>query len=103
MIINLNGRIDSNNAAQVENDITEQLSGRDGAPVEIDASGLDTSGARVSFIDETKALRSELVESVNGSIEELDANSLREAERTRDALQTDFLSFKTATGTRIEG
>ncbi len=50
MIINLNGRIDSNNAAQVENDITEQLSGRDGAPVEIDASGLEyisSAGLRV--------------------------------------------------------
>ncbi|MBQ6263683.1 MAG: ATP-binding protein [Clostridia bacterium] len=50
MTIKLNGRIDSNNAAEIENDILAQLSGQEGAPVEIDASGLEyisSAGLRV--------------------------------------------------------
>ena len=50
MIIKLRGRIDSNNAAEIENGIMEQLSGHDGAPVEIDASELEyvsSAGLRV--------------------------------------------------------
>lgn len=50
MIIKLNGRIDSNNAAQVEKEIMAQLAGQTGAPVELDAAGLDyisSAGLRV--------------------------------------------------------
>ena len=50
MKIELNGRIDSNNAPQIEKTVLEQLEGQDGAPVEIDASGLEyisSAGLRV--------------------------------------------------------
>ena len=50
MIIKLSGRIDSNNASAVEEDIVNQLSGHDGEPVEIDASELEyvsSAGLRV--------------------------------------------------------
>ena len=50
MIIKLNGRIDSNNAAQVEKEITEQLAGQAGAPIVLDAAGLEyisSAGLRV--------------------------------------------------------
>ena len=50
MIIELNGRIDSNNAPQIEKTVLEQLEGQDGAPVVIDAGGLEyisSAGLRV--------------------------------------------------------
>ena len=50
MTIKLNGRIDSNNAAQVEKEITEQLAGQAGAPLELDAGKLEyisSAGLRV--------------------------------------------------------
>ena len=49
-VIVLNGRIDSNNAVQWEKDIMEQLAGKEGAPVTLDAAGLDyisSAGLRV--------------------------------------------------------
>ena len=39
--IPLNGRIDSNNASQVEKQIQEQLEGKNANEVVLDASGLD--------------------------------------------------------------
>ena len=50
MTIELNGKIDSNNAAQVEKEITEQLAGQAGAPLELDAGKLQyisSAGLRV--------------------------------------------------------
>ena len=50
MRIELNGRIDSNNAPEIEKTVMEQLEGQDGAPVELDASGLEyisSAGLRV--------------------------------------------------------
>ena len=50
MTIKLNGRIDSNNAPQVEKEILDQLAGQAGAPLELDASGLEyisSAGLRV--------------------------------------------------------
>lgn len=50
MTIVLKGRIDSGNAAQVENDILQQLSGTETAPVVLDAAALDyisSAGLRV--------------------------------------------------------
>ena len=50
MKIELNGRIDSNNAHEIEKMVMEQLEGQDGTPVEIDASGLayiSSAGLRV--------------------------------------------------------
>jgi anti-sigma B factor antagonist len=50
MAIQLQGRIDSNNAAQVEKEIAAQLAGQSGAPVELDATGLEyisSAGLRV--------------------------------------------------------
>ena len=50
MTITLKGRIDSNNAAQVEKEITEQLAGQAGAPQVLDAAGLEyisSAGLRV--------------------------------------------------------
>ena len=50
MMIKLSGRIDSNNAPQMEKEILEQLNGQDSATVEIDASGLQyisSAGLRV--------------------------------------------------------
>ena len=41
MSIELRGRIDSNNAAQVEKEILAKLEGQDGAPVLLDAAGLE--------------------------------------------------------------
>ena len=46
----LTGRIDSNNAAQVEKDMLSQLEGKSGSPVVLDASGLEyisSAGLRV--------------------------------------------------------
>jgi anti-sigma B factor antagonist len=46
----LNGRIDSGNAGQVEQDIMAMLAGKDGAPVVLDAAALDyisSAGLRV--------------------------------------------------------
>ena len=48
--IRLNGRIDSNNAASVEKDILDQLAGKGGDPVTLDAAGLQyisSAGLRV--------------------------------------------------------
>ncbi len=50
MMIKLSGRIDSNNAPQMEKEFLEQLNGQDNASVEIDASGLQyisSAGLRV--------------------------------------------------------
>ena len=50
MKIKLNGRVDSNNAAQIEKEIMEQLTGRSGEPVELDAAALEyisSAGLRV--------------------------------------------------------
>ena len=50
MKIKLNGRIDSNNAAQVEKEILEQLAGQASEPLELDAAGLEyisSAGLRV--------------------------------------------------------
>ncbi len=50
MRIELNGRIDSNNAPQIEKTVLEQLEGQDGASVVIDAGGLEyisSAGLRV--------------------------------------------------------
>ena len=50
MRIELNGRIDSNNAAGIERTVLERLEGQNGAPVEMDASGLtyiSSAGLRV--------------------------------------------------------
>ena len=50
MKIKLNGRIDSNNAAQVEKEILEQLDGQASEPLELDAAGLEyisSAGLRV--------------------------------------------------------
>jgi len=50
MMIELNGRIDSNNAPQIEKMVLEQLEGQDGAPVVIDAGSLEyisSAGLRV--------------------------------------------------------
>ena len=50
MTIELRGRIDSNNASQVENGILEQLSGKTGEPVVLDAQALEyisSAGLRV--------------------------------------------------------
>ena len=50
MIIKLCGRIDSNNAPQLENEIQARLAGQDTAPVEVDAAGLEyisSAGLRV--------------------------------------------------------
>ncbi|MBR5740553.1 MAG: anti-sigma factor antagonist, partial [Firmicutes bacterium] len=50
MKIELKGRIDSNNAPQIENEIMEKLAGEKGEPVEIDAAGLEyisSAGLRV--------------------------------------------------------
>jgi len=50
MMIELNGRIDSNNAPQIEKTVLEQLEGQDGAPVVIDAGSLEyisSAGLRV--------------------------------------------------------
>ncbi len=50
MAIKLNGRIDSNNASAVEAEIMAQLAGQDGAPVVLDAEGLEyisSAGLRV--------------------------------------------------------
>ncbi|MBP5353913.1 MAG: anti-sigma factor antagonist [Lachnospiraceae bacterium] len=50
MTITLKGRIDSNNAVAVENEITEQLAGKEGEPVVLDAAGLEyisSAGLRV--------------------------------------------------------
>ena len=50
MRIELNGRIDSNNAPEIEKTVLERLEGQDGVPVEIDASGLEyisSAGLRV--------------------------------------------------------
>ena len=49
-VIPLTGRIDSNNAARWEKDMMAQLAGKAGAPVTLDASGLDyisSAGLRV--------------------------------------------------------
>ncbi len=49
-VIHLSGRIDSNNAAQIEKDVMAQLAGKAGAPVTLDADGLDyisSAGLRV--------------------------------------------------------
>jgi uncharacterized protein (TIGR02172 family) len=48
--IKLQGRIDSSNAVQVEKEITQQLDGRSGEPVELDASDLEyisSAGLRI--------------------------------------------------------
>ncbi|MBO6039967.1 MAG: anti-sigma factor antagonist [Oscillospiraceae bacterium] len=50
MTIELKGRIDSNNAAQVEKSILEQLNGKDGEPAVLDAAALEylsSAGLRV--------------------------------------------------------
>lgn len=50
MRIELNGRIDSNNAPEIEKMVLERLEGQEGASVEIDASGLEyisSAGLRV--------------------------------------------------------
>ena len=50
MTISLNGRIDSANAAQTEQDIMTQLAGQEVPPLEVDASGLEyisSAGLRV--------------------------------------------------------
>jgi len=50
VVLKLSGRIDSNNAAQVEKDLMEKLEGKKGVPVELDAEGLDyisSAGLRV--------------------------------------------------------
>ena len=50
MTIVLSGRIDSNNAAAVEKDILDQLTGQDGAPVVLDAEKLlyiSSAGLRI--------------------------------------------------------
>ena len=50
MTIRLKGRIDSNNAPGIEREIAKQLAGQPGAPVEVDASGLEyisSAGLRV--------------------------------------------------------
>ena len=50
MTITLKGRIDSNNAAQVEKEILSQLAGQAGAPLVLDAAGLEyisSAGLRV--------------------------------------------------------
>lgn len=41
MSIELKGRIESNNAARMEEEILAKLAGQDGAPVILDAAGLD--------------------------------------------------------------
>ena len=41
MIIELKGRIDSNNASQVETDISRQLAGKNEIEVILDAAALD--------------------------------------------------------------
>ena len=50
MKIKLNGRIDSNNAPQVERSVMEQLAGKNGEAVVLDAAALDyisSAGLRV--------------------------------------------------------
>lgn len=50
MVIELKGRIDSNNAAAVEKEILSQLEGQSNIPVELDASGLEyisSAGLRI--------------------------------------------------------
>ncbi|MBO7364363.1 MAG: anti-sigma factor antagonist [Lachnospiraceae bacterium] len=50
MVIKLNGRIDSNNAAAIEKEIMGQLGGQEGVPVVLDASALEyisSAGLRV--------------------------------------------------------
>ena len=50
MTVRLNGRIDSSNAAQAEQDIMAQLAGQEASPLELDASGLEyisSAGLRV--------------------------------------------------------
>ena len=50
MTVQLNGRIDSTNAASFEKEITAQLAGQENAPVELEASGLEyisSAGLRV--------------------------------------------------------
>ena len=50
MTVNLKGRIDSNNAAQVEKDILTELQGSSGQPVILDAADLQyisSAGLRV--------------------------------------------------------
>ncbi len=52
MTIELKGRIDSNNASQVEKSILDRLDGKRGEPVVLDASALEyisSAGLRVLF------------------------------------------------------
>ena len=49
-LIKLSGRIDSNNAPRIEQELLAQLAGKDGAPVELNAAGLEyisSAGLRV--------------------------------------------------------
>ncbi len=73
MTIQLQGRIDSNNAAQVEKEIMEQLAGQSGAFVELDAAGLEyisSAGLRV-LLRIRKAFPDMRITGVNSEVYEI--------------------------------
>lgn len=73
VLINLKGRVDSNNASQVEQEIMAQLEGKEGAPVVIDMEELEyISSAGLRVLLRVKKTNSDLsIRNVNSEVYEI--------------------------------